>query len=85
MTTTILPVITTGGLEYVEIFTEVAAAAFAADPFTRRFISENDNLKAAATLTHPRLYEHFLPLVRDSAKSGAEIVEAGGWAGIALW
>lgn len=85
MTTMLSPVITTGGPEYVEKFTEVAAASFAADPFTRRFISENDNLKAGAVLTQSRRYEHFLPLVEDGANSGAELVEAGGWAGIALW
>lgn len=85
MTSTLPPAIAIGGVEYVEKFTGVAAAAFAADPFTRRFISENDNLQAAAILTPSRLYEHFLPLIKGSAESGAELVEAGDWAGIALW
>lgn len=79
------PAITKGGLEYLERFTTVAAAAFAEDPFTRRFISENDNLEAGALIMPSRRYAHFLPIVRSSAEDGAELVEAGGWAGIALW
>jgi hypothetical protein len=85
MSNIVTPTVTRGGLEYVERFTRITATAFAEHPFTRRFISENDDLQAGAIITPSRRFDHFLPIVKGSAESGAELVEAGGWAGIALW
>lgn len=80
-----LPAISIGGLNYIEKFTAVSAAAFANDPFTRTFISENDGQPPDAEIPLQRLKEHFLPIVSSGAESGAELVEAGGWKAVALW
>jgi hypothetical protein len=79
------PAITVGGTEYLEKFTQIAAAAFHRDPLERRVISEEYDLPPGAEITIDRLYENFLPWIRDSVEKGSEIIEAGSWAGAALW
>ena len=80
-----LPAISVGSLDYIEKFAVVAGAAFANDPFTRRFISENDGSPADVIVPLQRLIVHFLPVIKDGAENGAELVEAGDWKAVALW
>ncbi|MCJ1223813.1 hypothetical protein MMC12_000456 [Toensbergia leucococca] len=66
-------------------FTALAASAFVSDPFTRRFISENDGLGPGVPISHQRRTEHFKALLQRGVEGGGQIVEAGRWGAGALW
>jgi hypothetical protein len=76
---------TVGGAEYAERFAEVIAAAFANDALNYYIIAHIDSAPAGTLFTQQRRVDYFLPNIRKKLAAGAQVVQAGSWAGAALW
>lgn len=76
---------TTGDVNYIEHLARVIAAAFVDDSLNRYFILSKDSLPNTTVISEEKRFNHFLPGIKKGAETGGVIVEAGDWAGAALW
>lgn len=76
---------TVGGEEYAERLADVIAASFAKDALNYYVITHVDSAPHGTVVTQQRRIDHFLPGIRKKAAAGGQLVEAGNWAGAALW
>lgn len=75
-----------GGADYVDRVVEVLVAAFSRGALTQFFLRDPnvpDNWTSEG-IPYERLKSHFGNLVPPRAEI-AELAEAGGWAGVAIW
>lgn len=80
-----LPLITICRANDVEPFMRVIGVAFGSYPVSRHYILHIENLPNDAPISIERQIQHFTPSVISKAAVGAHLVEAGGWAAVALW
>ncbi|KAL4973829.1 hypothetical protein BDW66DRAFT_168303 [Aspergillus desertorum] len=79
------PAITTGGPEYAERVADVIAAAFASSHFTAYVLRNPESTWASDSIPESIIGPHFRKSITSRAETGAILVEAGGFAAVAVW
>jgi hypothetical protein len=86
MTPSDLPPTTKGtGPEYIRRASEVLGAAFSDDGYFLYCIRSEDGIEDHVPITAERRRLSFESRMKDRIDAGFELVEAGDWAGVALW
>lgn len=70
----------------VNHFVSIITHAFSLTPLTTAFIIDSDGTAPPSrSIPRARRERHFAQGILDSARSGADLVQAGDWSAIALW
>lgn len=79
--------ITTGGLEYADRVGAVIAAAFSRSPYVAYTLrgAESTPWPSTEPIPSETIVPHYQCAVAKKASMGAELVEAGNWAAVAVW
>ncbi|KAJ9252951.1 hypothetical protein DTO207G8_4471 [Paecilomyces variotii] len=80
-----LPAISIVGEEYANQAAEVIAAAFSSSPFTGYLLRNADSTWPSNQIPSEIILPHFQESTPKKLKYGAELVEAGNWAAVAVW
>lgn len=80
-----LPAISIVGEEYANQAAEVIAAAFSSSPFTGYLLRNADSTWPSSQIPSEIILPHFQESTPKKLKYGAELVEAGNWAAVAVW
>jgi hypothetical protein len=80
-----VPSITVGGPEYAVRVGEVLAAAFSSQIFTAYTLRSADSTWKSTQIPSHIIQPHFQHIAAEKASLGAEFVEAGNWAAVAIW
>ncbi|KAJ9210139.1 hypothetical protein DTO166G4_8228 [Paecilomyces variotii] len=80
-----LPAISIVGEEHANQAAEVIAAAFSNSPFTGYLLRNADSTWPSNQIPSEIILPHFQESTPKKLKYGAELVEAGNWAAVAVW